>query len=131
VGTVKLLLDTCTFLWLAQQPVKISLPASDLIDDPDNDLFLSEVSVLEIVMKHSAGKLPLPDHPRNWIPSKLNYHQLVSLRIETEVVFRSGELPRVHSDPFDRSLAAQAIVGGLTLLSPDKPFSDLGASRVW
>jgi PIN domain nuclease of toxin-antitoxin system len=128
---LKLLLDTCAFLWLAQQPDKVSSPATDLIDNADNDLFLSEVSVLEIVMKHSAGKLPLPDLPRKWISAKLNYHQLVSLPLKTEVMFRSGELPRVHADPFDRLLAAQAIEDGLTLLSPDKPLSDLGASRVW
>ena len=128
---MKLLLDTCTFLWLAQQPDKISSTASDLIDDPTNDLLLSEVSLLEIVMKHSAGKLPLPDVPRKWISTKLNYHQIVNLPLLAEVMFRSGELPRVHPDPFDRLLAAQAIEDGLTLVSPDKPFSDLGASRVW
>lgn len=128
---MKLLLDTCTFLWLAQQPDKISSAASDLIDEPDNDLLLSEVSVLEIVMKHSAGKLPLPDLPKKWIPAKLNYHQLVSLPLSAEIMYRSGELPRVHNDPFDRLLAAQAIEAGLTVVSPDKPISDLGASRVW
>lgn len=128
---MKLLLDTCAFLWLAQQPDKISSTASDLIDDPDNDLLLSEVSVLEIVMKHSAGKLPLPDVPRKWILAKLNYHHVVSLPLRAEVMFRSGELPDVHADPFDRLLAAQAIEDGLTTLSPDKPLSDLGASRVW
>ena len=128
---MKLLLDTCTFLWLAQQPDKISSAASDLIDEPDNNLLLSEVSVLEIVMKHSAGKLPLPDLPKKWIPAKLNYHQLVSLPLSAEIMYRSGELPRVHNDPFDRLLAAQAIEAGLTVVSPDKPISDLGASRVW
>jgi PIN domain nuclease of toxin-antitoxin system len=128
---LKLLLDTCTFLWLAQQPDRISATAGDLIDDPDNDLLMSEASALEIVIKLSAGKLPLPDVPRKWIPAKLKYHQIISLPLTAEVIFRSGELARVHSDPFDRLLAAQAIGDGLTLLSPDKPFSDLGASRVW
>ena len=128
---MKLLLDTCTFIWLAQQPDKISSAASDLIDEPNNDLLLSEVSVLEIVMKHSAGKLPLPDTPKKWIPAKLLYHQLVSLPLSAEIMFRGGELPRVHVDPFDRLLAAQAIEDGLTLVSPDKPISALGASRLW
>ena len=128
---MRLLLDTCTFLWLAQQPEKISLHAGDLINDLNNALLLSEVSVLEIVMKHSAGKLPLPNHPRNWISEKIRFHQLESLPIVPEVIYRSGELPRCHGDPFDRLLAAQAIEGGLTLLSPDIPLSALGASRCW
>jgi len=45
-------------------------------------------------------------------------------------MYRSGELPRIHADPFDRLLAAQAIEGGLALLSPDTPFSDLRASQI-
>lgn len=128
---MKLLLDTCTFLWLAQQPDKISRSATELIDDPDNALFLSDVSVMEIVMKHSAGKLPLPKHPRNWISSKIKYHQLIHLPILPEVIYRSGELSRSHADPFDRLLAAQAIEQGLTVISPDIPLSGLGASRIW
>jgi len=46
-------------------------------------------------------------------------------------IFRSGELPRVHNDPFDRLLAAQALEEDLTILSPDKPFALLGAPRLW
>jgi len=53
------------------------------------------------------------------------------LPVTREAIFRSGELPRTHADPFDRLLAAQAIESGLTILSPDLPFSRLGAARVW
>lgn len=48
------------------------------MDAPENELILSDVSMLEIVMKHSAGKLPLPDLPRKWLPAKLDYHQGLS-----------------------------------------------------
>lgn len=128
---MKLLLDTCTFLWLTQQPDKISLQASEYINDLSHELFLSDVSVMEIVMKHSAGKLPLPKNPRKFIPEKTSYHQVNSLPLLPAVIYRSGELPRCHADPFDRLLAAQAIEEGMTLLSPDTPFSSLGASLVW
>jgi PIN domain nuclease of toxin-antitoxin system len=64
VGLVRYLLDTCAFLWLAQQPDMISPRAAVAINDASNDLFLSDVSILEIVLKHSAGKLPLPGAPR-------------------------------------------------------------------
>jgi PIN domain nuclease of toxin-antitoxin system len=131
VGIVNLLLDTCTFLWLAQQPAMISVTASKLIDNTANELYLSQASVLEIVMKHSTGKLPLPDAPSKWVSSKLRYHQVVDFPLKQEVMFHSGELPRIHADPFDRLLAAHAIIEGFTLLSPDKPFSNLGASRIW
>lgn len=128
---MKCLLDTCTFLWLAQQPSRISAPAGEAINEPSNDLFLSDASILEIVLKHSAGKLPLPGAPRSWIADKLKFHQLRSLPLSHEVVYRCGELARVHEDPFDRLLAAQAVEEGMTLISPDVPLSLLGASRLW
>jgi PIN domain nuclease of toxin-antitoxin system len=131
MGFVRLLLDTCTFLWLAQQPAMISPTAATAINDPSNDLFLSDTTVLEIVLKYSAGKLPLPGAPNAWIPEKVRFHQLQSLALTREAVYRSGDLPRVHADPFDRLLAAQAIESEMTLISPDAPLSLLGASRIW
>ncbi len=131
MGAVRYLLDTCAFLWLAQQPAMVSPRAAAAIDDAGNELFVSDVSIWEITLKHSAGRLPLPGAPRRWIPAKLSYHQLQSLRLDHAALYRSGELPRVHPDPFDRLLAAQAIEAGMTLLSPDTPLSLLGAARVW
>jgi PIN domain nuclease of toxin-antitoxin system len=109
----------------------VSPRAAAAIDDAGNELFVSDVSIWEITLKHSAGRLPLPGAPRRWIPAKLSYHQLQSLRLDHAALYRSGELPRVHPDPFDRLLAAQAIEGGMTLLSPDAPLSLLGAARLW
>jgi PIN domain nuclease of toxin-antitoxin system len=131
MGTVTYLLDTCTFLWLAQQPSQISAAAAGAIDDPANDLGVSEVSLMEVVLKHAAGKLPLPDAPRVWIPAKLDFHQLQLLSLTPEVIYRCGELPKVHADPFDRLLAAHAIEVGMPVLSPDWSLSLLGASRIW
>ena len=128
---MRLLLDTCAFLWVAQQPALVSRAARDAIDDPANELFFSDVSVWEITMKHSAGKLPLPASPRRWIPAKFAYHQFQRLTLEHEAIYRSGDLPRGHPDPFDRLLAAQAIGAGMTLISPDTSLSLLGAARLW
>jgi PIN domain nuclease of toxin-antitoxin system len=128
---MKYLLDTCTFLWHSQQPSMLTTAAVVALNDPSSELYLSDVSVWEITMKHSIGKLPLPDIPRVWIPEKLSYHQVQSLRLDLQAIYLSGELPRVHPDPFDRLLAAQAMESGMTILSPDTPLSLLGASRLW
>lgn len=128
---MRYLLDTCTFLWASQQPVLLSQAASDAINDSSNDLYVSDVSIWEVTLKHSTGKLPLPGIPRVWIPEKFAHHQFKSLSLDQAAIYRSGELPRVHPDPFDRLLAAQAIESGMTILSPDTPLSLLGASRVW
>jgi len=128
---MRYLLDTCTFLWHSQQPSMLTTAAAVALNDPSSELYLSDVSVWEITMKHSTGKLPLPDSPRVWIPEKLSYHQVQSLRLDLQAIYLSGELPRVHPDPFDRLLAAQAMESGMTILSPDTPLSLLGASRLW
>lgn len=126
------LLDTCTFLWLAFQPERISASAVAIIDDPGNTLVLSQASVLEIVLKYRVGKLPLPEAPREWIPSRRRFYQLKDLPLGENVYYRSGELPDGHDDPFDRLLAAHALENGLVLLSPDAPLSEtLGAPRIW
>lgn len=128
---MKYLLDTCTFLWVSQQPALLSAEAAARINDPLSELFVSDVSVWEVTLKHSSGKLPLPDPPRIWIPEKFAHHEFQPLPLTHSAIFRSGELPRTHVDPFDRLLAAQAIESGMTLLSPDLPLSLLGASRMW
>lgn len=125
------ILDTCAFIWLCRKNASLSSRARDIINDPVNVLHLSDVSVWEIVLKHSAGRLDLPDSPRLWIPSRSAHFRLVRLPIKDSALYRSGELPRVHPDPYDRLLAAQTIEEGMTILSPDTPISDLGAPRVW
>lgn len=128
---MNILLDTCTFLWLALPQGRLSDEATHQLNDPLNRLYLSDVSVWEITLKHSGGKLPLPTTPRLWLPSRLAFYQVQPLPLTHSAIFRSGELPRTHVDPFDRLLAAQAIESGMTLLSPDLPLSLLGASRMW
>ena len=128
---MKVLLDTCAFIWLAMPQRMLSSKATQVINDPANELFLSDLSVWEIVMKYSAGKLPLPDKPRNWVAQQIAFFRITPLKIEDTDIYLSGELPRVHADPFDRLLAAQSIEHKMTILSPDKLLSLLGATRVW
>lgn len=128
---MRYLLDTCTFLWLAQQPAMLSPAAIAACNDPASELHVSDASVWEVVLKHSAGKLPLPGPPRAWIAEKIVHHQLTAIPLNFQTICLSGELPRVHSDPFDRIIAAHAIEQGMTILSPDTPLSLLGASRIW
>lgn len=128
---MNVLLDTCTFLWLALGPERISSAARKLLDDPENVRRLSQVSALEIELKHRAGKLPLPMPPESWIPSRRQFFQLENLPLDESVIFRSGTLPDGHDHPFDRLIAAHAIESGSTLLSPDAPLSLLGAARIW
>lgn len=57
--------------------------------------------------------------------------QIGSLAIQSGALYRAGELPPVHADPFDRLLAAQALIGSLRLVSPDAPFRAYGVDCIW
>jgi PIN domain nuclease of toxin-antitoxin system len=128
---VNVLLDTCAFLWLAGQPSKLSPAAVAAIDDPSNEVFLSDATVWEIVLKYGAGKLPLPGPPREWVPVQTAFFRLRRQVIEVEALLRSGGLPPGHRDPFDRLLAAQSLVHGLVVVTPDAPIAVLGAPTCW
>jgi PIN domain nuclease of toxin-antitoxin system len=125
------LLDTCTFLWLATHPLHLSKDAELVINDPQNALYLSDVSVWEISLKARTGKLKFQQPLRTWIPAMRRRHKLVPLSLHESAIFLSGELPDLHRDPFDRLLAAQAMDEDLPILSPDSPMTSLGAKRVW
>jgi PIN domain nuclease of toxin-antitoxin system len=128
---MNVLLDTCTFLWLTREPHMISASARAILDDPTTILHMSQTSVLEMVVKHRAGKLTFPDFPEKWVPSRRAHFQIEDLPLDEAVIYLSGKLPDVHRDPFDRLIAAHAIRSGCTVISPDEPLSLLGASRIW
>ena len=128
---MRLLLDTCTFLWLAAEPARISAPAAEALNDSANSLYLSDVSVWEIVLKNAAGKLRLPQKPRVWIPKQSAFFQLQRLAIGHDSLFRAGELPPRHHDPFDRLLAAQALAEPFHFISPDAPFRAYAVACIW
>lgn len=67
---MKIIVDTCTFLWLASAEEKLSVSATSLLEDSSNTLLLSAASVWEIGVKHALGRLPLPNAltPAEFIP---------------------------------------------------------------
>jgi len=128
---MKLLLDTCTFLWIAGKPDALSLNVRALFKDPDNDVYLSAASAWEIAMKQAIGRLPLPE-PADRLVAKLRQrHGIDPLPIDEESALQLMRLPVLHRDPFDRILVCQAIVHGMTLLTPDELIAQYPARVVW
>ena len=77
---MKILLDTCEFLWLVSGAAKLSATISAAIRNPQNQVFLSAVSFWEISVKHGLGKLPLPQAPAQFIPLQREKHLLAPAR---------------------------------------------------
>jgi PIN domain nuclease of toxin-antitoxin system len=80
---------------------------------------LSTVSFWEISLKHSIGKLSLPQPPAQFVPQQREKHLLASLGLDEASVSQLSALPNLHRDPFDRMLICQAQAHGLTLASSD------------
>ena len=128
---MRLLLDTCTFLWLISGSPKLSEPAEDTIRDPDNEVFLSVVSVWEIGVKNALGRLPLPAPPEQFVPEMRESHLLTSLPLDEESAVQLGRLPDLHKDPFDRMLVCQALQHNLVLATPDGLITQYSARCLW
>jgi PIN domain nuclease of toxin-antitoxin system len=128
---VKLLLDTCTFLWIAAGSAQLSRRASQLFRDPSNQVFLSAASAWEIAVKHSMGKLPLPGPAAEYVAALRERHGIAPLSISEEEALYLSRLPKLHRDPFDRILACQAVVNGLALLTPDPLLSQYPIHTIW
>jgi PIN domain nuclease of toxin-antitoxin system len=116
---MRILLDTCEFLWLITGDAKLAPAVVAAVRDPQNQVFLSVVSFWEISVKHSLGKLPLPQSPARFVPLQREKHLLTPLALDETAVALLSTLPPLHRDPFDRMLICQAQAHGLTLASSD------------
>jgi PIN domain nuclease of toxin-antitoxin system len=128
---LNVLLDTCTFLWVAAGSDRLSEAARSLFAAPENRVFLSAVSAWEIAVKHGAGRLPLSDPPDRWVPRERERHGIEPLPLDEEAVLQLPRLPDLHRDPFDRMLVCQAIAGGLVLLTHDREITQYPVRCRW
>lgn len=130
---MRLILDTCTFLWLASAEHRLSETARTRIADPANEVFLSAVSAWEIAVKHGLGKLVLPQglSPREFIPEARRRHGVESLRIGEMDTFELTRLPPLHADPFDRMLVCQAIANQMAIVTPDPRIAQYPIGVQW
>jgi PIN domain nuclease of toxin-antitoxin system len=115
---VKLLLDTHVFLWLLDEPERLD-EHSHVLGDARTELILSAVSSWEIAIKYKLGKLGLPEPPEHYVPDRWRALGATPLAIEHAHALAVASLPRLHGDPFDRLLVAQATLLGLTILTAD------------
>jgi PIN domain nuclease of toxin-antitoxin system len=128
---VRLLLDTSTFLWIVGGAKQLSPRARELFSDPANEAFLSAASAWEIAVKHRLGKLPLPQAPDEFVPAQRSAHGIEPLAVDEESALHVAKLPDLHRDPFDRLLVAQALVGGLVVLTPDQDIRQYPVRALW
>ena len=123
---MKLIFDTHVLLWWLEDPANVSEAARYAIADPNNEVYLSAVSVWEVAIKRGLGKL---DAPSDFVEASVECG-LLTLPISIQHALATEHLPMHHRDPFDRMLVAQAIVENATLLTRDPLIPPYGISTI-
>ena len=125
VGT---LLDTHAVLWLLAGDERLSRRARAAIDASQRPLTVSAVSLWEVAIKRSLGKLSAPADLSRRLTALGQIELLPISPLHAEAV---GELPWHHRDPFDRMLVAQARMEKLAIVSSDPAFAQYGVDVIW
>ncbi len=128
---MRLLLDTHTFLWWLDGDRRLSLRSRRAIAGAGGTVWVSALTAWELVLKRTIGRLPLAGDVAEDVAGAIRGQGFTPLDITFAHVQRVRDLPLTHGDPFDRMLAAQAIVEGLHLVSRDEAFDRLGVARFW
>ena len=103
---MKFLLDTHVLIWFLDGNLRLSSRARQLVEDENNEVFVSIVSLWEIAIKNSLGKLELAQPFEQMFPRQLQENSIEILDISVEHLNAVRILPFHHRDPFDRLILA-------------------------
>jgi PIN domain nuclease of toxin-antitoxin system len=131
---MKYLIDTHTFLWFNEGSQELSSNAQKIIEDIENEIFISIASLWEISIKTALGKLTIAGEYDTVIDDVID-NQMEVLSINFAHTLTQNKLPFYHKDPFDRIIVSQAIVENMDLISKDDGFDqyliDAKIKRCW
>ena len=115
---MRILVDTHIFLWMLSCPDRLNQKRRYELESRANEVFLSAMSIAELMIKRSIGKINFEFDPLE-MAQKMGVEVLSFSGAEAMVL---GKLPFHHKDPFDRMLIAQALINGFSLMSDDSKF---------
>jgi PIN domain nuclease of toxin-antitoxin system len=107
---------------LLSAPKSIKRSTLDILESPDNDLYLSAASTWEIAIKYATRKLALPGDPSTLVPEWMAKTDVRPLSVETGHTLVVVTLPFHHRDPFDRMLIAQSLAEKMPIVTRDPAF---------
>jgi PIN domain nuclease of toxin-antitoxin system len=115
---MKILIDTHIFLWMLSCPEKLSEKRRYELESRSNEIFLSAMSIAELMIKHSIGKIHIDFNP-------IEMAEKTGIEIANfsgADAMLLGRLPLYHRDPFDRMIIAQSLVNRMPVMSDDPKF---------
>ncbi|HDN79958.1 MAG: type II toxin-antitoxin system VapC family toxin [Chloroflexi bacterium] len=128
---MRALLDTHAFLWWIEDNPRLSLQAREIIGDAGNEIYLSAISGLEIVIKARLGRIKLPEDPVNFILEQVAVNAFRVLPIYLRHALYVYTLPLIHRDPFDRILIAQSQLEDMPLITADSVIERYPVKVIW
>ncbi|MCL2050952.1 MAG: type II toxin-antitoxin system VapC family toxin [Lachnospiraceae bacterium] len=127
---MKYLLDTHAIIWLIEDSPKMPAKVKDICRDPNNQIFISSISLWEIAIKMSLDKLSLNIELYELL-SIIQNSDIVVLQIKDDYLEKILSLPFVHKDPFDRLIIATAITENMTIITIDDDIQKYDVYWVW
>jgi PIN domain nuclease of toxin-antitoxin system len=127
---MKLLLDTHILLWFVNDDPQLNDRLKDLIEDPNNTIYLSLASLWEMSIKYNLGKLKFESSYQEFVETEIIQSCLNLLDIKVNHLYVNTHLPLYHKDPFDRLIIAQSIAENIPLISADAIFSQYPATII-
>jgi PIN domain nuclease of toxin-antitoxin system len=117
---MKLLLDTHIWIWSVLEPERLSRRVTAALDDSENQLWLSPVSIWEAMLVHRKGRLKVPEGFSTWLTRALTIASFHEAPLTFDVAQALSTIKLPHADPADLFLAGSAKVYGLTLVTSDR-----------
>ena len=115
---MKLIIDTHILLWAIASPDKLSTKQKQALETLSNTIYVSAVSITELMIKSSLGKLTVDFDPVSI--AKESGFELLAFSAEDALALQ--KMPFHHKDPFDRMLIAQAINRKYKIMTNDEKF---------
>jgi len=116
---VRLLLDTHIWLWSHLEPERLSRKVRAALVSPDNELWLSSISIWEVMLLIERGRIVVQGDPEAWVETAWSRTPVHEAPLNRQIALRSRSVRVPHQDPADRFLAATAEVLDLTLVTDD------------
>lgn len=125
-----LLLDTHAVIWFITEDSLLPLKTKKIIENVENNCYVSIATFWEIAIKHSLGRLNLKTNLENLFQLILTSGFTI-LPITLNQILENSSLPFHHNDPFDRIIISQALCEDLKIVSKDGQFKNYKVSLIW